>query len=220
VVLHGLAGHASAPERARNALELLPAVLEAVRELAAAQPSHPVLGPATLVATDVETSPASHNVIPDRVVVTLDWRVPPGPTAESMVREVEAAIAGRLPEVPEGFGVEVRTRRERQRTFTGVERNKDLYTPGFLLEADHPVARAAAGAVGRRDGEGPATVRLWTFATDGGWTSGVHGIPTVGFAPGEERFAHTNRERLDLAEAEWAFGRYPELVLAVMGAVG
>jgi hypothetical protein len=47
----------------------------------------------------------------------------------------------------------------------------------------------------------------------------VHRIPTVGFAPGEERFAHTNRERLDLTEARWAFERYPELILRVQGAL-
>jgi hypothetical protein len=62
-------------------------------------------------------------------------------------------------------------------------------------------------------------VRPWTFATDGGWTCGVHGIPTIGFAPGEERYAHTNRERLDLEEARWALERYPEMVVAIQDAL-
>jgi acetylornithine deacetylase/succinyl-diaminopimelate desuccinylase-like protein len=109
---------------------------------------------------------------------------------------------------------------EHQRTYTGYEEVRDLFTPGFLLGTEHQVARAAARAVGRRDApETPAVVRPWAFATDGGWSAGVHGIPTVGFAPGEERYAHTNRERLDLDEARWTFGRYPELVLAVQGAL-
>jgi acetylornithine deacetylase/succinyl-diaminopimelate desuccinylase-like protein len=78
---------------------------------------------------------------------------------------------------------------------------------------------AAARAAGRRNGSGPAAVRPWTFATDGGWSAGVHGIPTFGFAPGEERFAHTNRERLDLDEARWTFERYPDVILAAMAAL-
>jgi hypothetical protein len=41
----------------------------------------------------------------------------------------------------------------------------------------------------------------------------------VGFAPGEERFAHTNRERLDVEEARWAFARYPDLILALQHAL-
>ncbi|NIQ56347.1 MAG: YgeY family selenium metabolism-linked hydrolase, partial [Gammaproteobacteria bacterium] len=69
-------------------------------------------------------------------------------------------------------------------------------------------------------GQGPATIRPWAFATDGGWSCGIYGIPTVGFAPGEERYAHTNRERLDVEEARWALSRYPELILAVQGGVG
>ena len=78
---------------------------------------------------------------------------------------------------------------------------------------------AASEAVGRRDEGGPATIRPWQFATDGGWSCGVFGIPTVGFAPGEERFAHTNRERLDVEEARWGFARYPHLIAAVQRAV-
>ncbi len=65
-----------------------------------------------------------------------------------------------------------------------------------------------------------AEIRPWTFATDGGWSCGVFGIPTLGFAPGEERFAHTNRERLDLEEARWAYSRHTELILGVQRALG
>jgi acetylornithine deacetylase/succinyl-diaminopimelate desuccinylase-like protein len=71
--------------------------------------------------------------------------------------------------------------------------------------------------VGEATGRTPA-VRPWTFATDGGYTCGVHGIPTIGYAPGEERYAHTNRERLPLDEASVAFAAYPSLVRAVQAA--
>lgn len=223
VVLHGVAGHASAPERARNALDLLPHVLGAISDLAAmqAEATDPVLGPATVVATGVEdVLPESRNVIPDRAVVAVDWRVLPGTTEEAMIRSVEDALERRLPDPPEKMSLEVRFSRERQRTWTGIEEERALFTPGFLLEPGHPVVRAAARAVGsREDADEPARVRPWTFATDGGWACGVHGIPTVGFAPGEERYAHTNVERLGLEEGQWVLGRYPELIRAVMGAL-
>jgi putative selenium metabolism hydrolase len=218
--IHGLAGHASAPERAKNALDLLPQVLDAVKRLAEDQPEEPVLGRASVVATGVDVLPESPNVIPDLVSVTLDWRILPVQTKESLLARVERELARELGTVPEGWSVEVAMSQEHQRTYTGYEEVRDLFTPGFLLGTDHAIARAGARAVGRReDPDVPAAVRPWAFATDGGWSSGVHGIPTVGFAPGEERFAHTNRERLDLEEARWTFGRYPELVLAVQGAL-
>lgn len=218
VVLKGVAGHASAPERARNAIDLLPVVLEALAEVSADQPSNDLLGPATMAVTGIDASPSSRNVIPDTVVVALDWRVLPGTTSDDLVATVQAALQRRLPQLPEGHELTVRMAEEEQVTYTGIEHDRNLLTPGFLVAPDDPVVVAAASAIGRRQGEGPATVRPWTFATDGGWSCGVHGIPTVGFAPGEERHAHTNRERLDLDEARWAYDRYPALIEAVMTA--
>ncbi|MEQ8329042.1 MAG: M20/M25/M40 family metallo-hydrolase [Longimicrobiales bacterium] len=220
VVIRGLAGHASAPGRARNALDLLGDVLAAVRDLGADQASDPVLGPSTCTATMVDVKPESRNVIPDLAVVALDWRILPGDDDASLLERVRRALSVRIPEAPEGLSLEVRMAAEHQVTWTGQAEDKNLLTPGFLMDADHPVVRAAARAVGTRNDPGvPAAVRPWTFATDGGWSCGVHGIPTVGFAPGEERHAHTNRERLDVEEARWAFERHPHLVAAVQNAV-
>jgi putative selenium metabolism hydrolase len=216
VVLRGVAGHASAPERAANALDLLPRVLEAVAFVAADQATDPLLGPATLAATEVSVLPESRNVIPDLVVVALDWRILPGTTEEDLLDEVRTVVGRRLPTCPEDLSWEVRMAMETQTTYTGLHRDRSLLTPGFLVAADHPAVVAAAEAVGRRKGDGPARIRPWTFATDGGWTCGVHGIPTFGFAPGEERHAHTSTERLALDEAEWALARYPAMVAAAM----
>lgn len=219
VAIAGSAGHASVPERAHNALDLLGDVLAAIRDLADDQEADPVLGRSSLVATMVDVLPESRNVIPDSAVVTIDWRILPGDDDASLVARVEDAIRRRVPDPPEGLSYQVRMATELQRTYTGVEADRNLLTPGFLMDPDDPMIVAAAEAVGRREGGGPATVRPWQFATDGGWSCGIFGIPTVGFAPGEERYAHTNRERLDVEEARWGFGRYPGLVAAVQRAV-
>ena len=219
VVLQGVAGHASVPERASNALDLLGPALAAVRDLAREQPTDPVLGASSLVATMVDVQPETRNVIPDRVVLAVDWRVLPGADEEELLRSVGASLRNRIGAPPPGLRWDVRLAVEMQRTYTGLEREWRLFSPGFLMSPEHPVVRAAAQAVGRRSGSGPAEVRPWAFATDGGWSCGVHGIPTVGFAPGEERFAHTNRERLEVAEARWAFERYPHLVAGLQRAL-
>jgi acetylornithine deacetylase/succinyl-diaminopimelate desuccinylase-like protein len=219
IVLSGLAGHASAPQRARNALDLVPQVLRGLAELAERQDEDPILGRASLAPTQMDISPESRNVIPDRVVVVVDWRVLPGSTDEELENRIREALGFHLSRIPEGMGLEVRTAREWQETYTGVRELRNLFTPGFLMPEDHPVVVAAATAVGRRGGGGPARVRPWTFATDGGWSCGVFGVPTVGFAPGEERFAHTNRERLDLEEARWAFARHSHLIPALQEAL-
>ncbi len=215
--VHGLAGHASAPERARNPLAVLPSLIPALAAFAAALGSDPVLGRATLAPTMVETLPRSRNVIPDRLRVFVNWRVLPDTTPDSAVATLEAFLKEHV-ELPEGCSLEVRFATERQASFTGREADRGLFSPGFLLDAAHPVARAAAEAVTEATGRAPG-VRPWTFATDGGHSCGEHGIPTIGYAPGEERHAHTNRERLDLDDARVAYEAYPALIRAVMGAL-
>jgi len=215
VVLRGRAGHASAPDRALNALDLLPPVLQGLASLAGDQPEDDVLGRASLVPTAVDVLPESRNVIPDEVVVVVDWRVLPGSTDETLLAAVRGVLEEALPVVPEGMGVEVRMAMEAQTSYTGVSERRNLFTPGFLMAADDPVVVEAARAVGARNGGGMAAIRPWTFATDGGWSKGVFGIPTIGFAAGEERYAHTNRERWELAEAEWSLARHPDLILAL-----
>ncbi|HSU14829.1 M20/M25/M40 family metallo-hydrolase [Longimicrobium sp.] len=213
VEIHGVAAHASAPERGRNPNDLLPHVLLALRDLSEAQPGDPVLGRATLTPTVVECWPKSGNVIPDRVRITLDLRVLPGWNEAAAVEEIRARLAARVP-VAAGVRVEVLPGRATFRGWTGWAEENSNFTPGFLVPDEHPVVRAAAAALREATGRAPR-VRPWKFGTDGGHSCGTHGIPTIGFAPGCEALAHTNRERLELDPAREAFHAYPGLIRAV-----
>jgi putative selenium metabolism hydrolase len=216
VLIRGVAGHASAPERAANPVACLGGVVSAIEAFAATLGSDPVLGRSTLAITDVSTRPTSRNVIPDLATIVCDWRVLPAETPESARGALEVWLADHVRlEAP--LSAEVRIAREHQRTWTGVEDERLLFTPGFLLDSAHPVAVSAAAAIAEAMGREPA-LRPWTFATDGGHACGVHGIPAIGYAPGEERHAHTSTERLSLSEARAAYDAYPALIEAVQRA--
>lgn len=217
VEIHGRAAHASAPEHGCNPSHVLPHVLLALGELSEARPCHTVLGSATLTPTVIESWPKSGNVIPDRVRVTLDLRVLPGWDEESALAEIRERLAERVPAV-EGIRVEVLPGRVTHRAWTGWVDEHSNFTPGFLIPDDHPVVQAAAGALRAATARAP-TIRQWKFGTDGGHSCGTHGVPTIGYAPGVEALAHTNRERLDLASARTAFDAYPALIRAVQGAL-
>jgi acetylornithine deacetylase/succinyl-diaminopimelate desuccinylase-like protein len=217
VEVHGRAAHASAPERGRSPHQLLPHVLLALAELSDAQPRHPVLGRATLTPTVVESWPKNGNVIPDRVRVTLDLRVLPGWDEDGAVEEIGRHLAARVPPA-EGVRVDVLPGRATHLAWTGWEDEHSTFTPGFLMDDEHPVVEAAAEALRRAMGRMPA-VRQWKFGTDGGHSCGTHGVPTIGFAPGVEALAHTNRERLELESARAAFDAYPSLIRAVQAAL-
>lgn len=219
VEVRGLAGHASAPERAVNALDGVGPILDAVRSFAAVElgEADPVLGRSTIVPTDVIARPASRNVIPDSAVIALDWRLLPGLDAAAAEALLDAHLRERV-SLPEGLSFGLRYSVEHQRTWTGIERDWRMFGPGFLVPETHPIVAAAASAVETSTGRRPG-IRPWRFATDGRHTCGEHGIPTIGYAPGEERHAHTNTERLALDEARTAYEAYPTVVTAVLAAL-
>jgi acetylornithine deacetylase/succinyl-diaminopimelate desuccinylase-like protein len=216
VEITGVAGHASAPDRASNPVHVLPLVIPAIEAFNESLASDPVLGKASLAATAIETLPASFNVIPDVVRIVIDWRILPDTTADGAVNRLRSFLQGNV-ELPAPFHLDVRYSTERQRTWTGKQRDRRMYTPGFLMQPEAPIVRAALHTVATRTGSSPA-VRPWTFATDGGHTCGVHGIPTIGYAPGEERHAHTKTERLSIQAARVAWEVYPALIAAVQNA--
>lgn len=213
IEVRGIAGHASAPDRARNPLEALTALIPALRDFAARLPTDPVLGRSTLAPTRIDTFPKSNNVIPERVRITVDWRVLPGVTAEGAREELAAFLDERLA-LPGGCTLSVHCVSECQNNYTGRDMERVLFTPAFVIPDDHPVVTAAVRAVSDATGRTPA-IRPWSLATDGARTCGQHGIPTIGYAPGEERCAHMNRERLELAAARTVYDAYPSLIRAV-----
>lgn len=219
VQLRGVAGHASVPARARNALDGLGPLLAGVRAFATERLDHedPILGRSSIVATGVGSSPTSPNVIPDVATVTLDWRMLPGPAGPEALAELTDFLHARA-EIPADLSLDVRFSVERQHSWTGLEKDWEVFGPGFVIDPDHAVVRAAARAVEAATGVAPR-VRPWEFATDGRHTAGDHGIPTIGYAPGREADAHTNTERLELEPARRVFEAYPSLIWALFEAV-
>lgn len=90
-------------------------------------------------------------------------------------------------------------------TYTGYRLKAPVIFPPFGLSVDHPLlttAKATPDAVLRRD----IPIGVWRFATDGGHLMAA-GIPTIGFAPGQESLAHSSREHIQI----------DDLVTAVVG---
>ena len=194
VAFTGLSTHASAPERGRNPHYAAARFLLRLEQLPMLR--HETFGGSTVAPTLVGCDQTSGNVTPGTIEVFLDWRNVPGETHEQVIERLTPLARAVEAEV-EGVTVAVEVVGRPVRSYTGLETTLPA-TNGYETPADDPVLLAAQRSLETTLGR-PIEIGTWTFATDGGHLA-AHGITTIGFAPGEERFAHTIHDQVDLAK--------------------
>lgn len=208
----GHSAHASVPHLAVNPHYGAAAFLAHLPALAMAQDS--TLGDSTVAPTLYATDQISPNVTPGNVYLTLDWRSVPSESPAQIVAKIESLLDTSLAtETLHDIQATVEIATNELVTYTGMAETFPTIFPSFLLPEDHPLLQAARTALvevlGRDEG-----IDVWRFATDGGHLMNA-GIPTIGFGPGDERLAHTNQERISLAQMAEAVVAYAALILAL-----
>ena len=184
----GKAVHASTPELGENAILKMRPVLDALEMMTANLPTDPVLGAGTQVVTMVE-SPHTPNSVPGWCQATIDRRLTPGETPESVITEIESAIAG--------LGASAELPIQPVKSWTGIDLSGPAFFPGWLLPEDHPLIEVGKMTCAALWGEIPA-VDVWKFSTNGTYSGGAAGIPSLGFGPMEEQYVHTQEDQVDL----------------------
>jgi len=212
VVTHGRACHASRPSLGENAIYSAMRLVFGV-ELLASQLAinDQALGSGSLAVTQIESSAGSRNVIPDRCEFVIDRRLTLGETEARALAEVQQVI------LREGVRADVWVPEFAITSYTGqILRGREVY-PAWLMPEEHPLVKAALRAVERTLGARPR-LGTWAFSTDGVYTMGEVGIPTVGFGPGDERLAHAANECIaldDVLRAAHVYARMAQEILAL-----
>ena len=85
------------------------------------------------------------------------------------------------------------------------------YYPTWETPDDAPGVQAAKTAYREAFAEEPE-VGFWTFSTNAVATAGMHGIPTIGFGPGHEHFAHAPNEQTEVEHLVKSAAFYTSLV--------
>ena len=205
ITLRGRAAHGAQPELGDNALYKAARVLAAVEALGDDLEDDDFLGRGTVVASDIECRTPCRNAVPDLVHLYIDRRLTAGEDADAALARL-AALDG-LTERDE-----VTLERYQSKAWTGADVEMDKAYPAWTTPADHPLVVEACAAVEDVLGAAPRVGR-WSFSTNGVATRGLLGIPTVGFAPGDEDLAHTTREHVavdDLVRATAVYARLAE----------
>ncbi len=212
VVTHGRACHASAPWMGKNALYRAATVIQAIERRALeidTLSGDPLFGKSTLAMTDVTCTPGARNIIPDSCAMYVDYRFLPGETMETVKTSLERYLAS------DKIEADVRISREDRLTYTGLEVKGQKYIPAFGLDEGHVLVQEASRAVRDVLPHDPKIYR-WNFATDGGWSMGKLGIPTIGFSPCEEHLAHTVDEYVRIDSLVSAAKVYAAIIVRLL----
>jgi len=194
----GRAAHASQPHLGENAiLKMLP-VVSALEGMNGSLPVDPVFGAGNQVVTMIE-GPHTPNSVPSWCEVAVDRRLVPGETAESVLTGIRSVV--------EPLGARARIPEQPVLTHTGLRLDWPAFYPGWLLPETDPLVTAGQATAAALWGTEPA-VGVWRFSTDGAYSAGVAGIPTLGFGPQEEKYVHTAQDQVDLGKLRKAAAWY------------
>jgi putative selenium metabolism hydrolase len=188
VRMPGKAAHASTPELGDNAILKMRPVLDALEAMTETLPVDPILGQGTQVVTVIE-SPHTPNSVPSWCELTIDRRLTPGETPESVVAAIETALMG--------SGATVELPIQPVRSWTGLDLSAPAFFPGWLMPEEHPLLGIGKLTYAALWGTLPQ-VDVWKFSTNGTYSAGQAGIPTLGFGPMEEQYVHTPDDQVDL----------------------
>jgi len=185
----GVSCHGSAPERGVNAVYKMAPIVADIERLNERLGGEPFLGKGTVTIAKIRSTSPSLCAVADSATIHLDRRLAATDTLESAAREIEE-----LPSV-KAAGAEVVVLDYAVPSWRGLTYPTKKYYPTWLLPEDHPLLNAGVGTYEQLFGNAPAVSR-WVFSTNGVAVMGMHGIPCIGFGPGNEVFAHMATEQI------------------------
>mgnify|MGYP001019714073 CR=1 FL=1 len=193
VVTKGRSCHASAPERGDNAVVKMSEIIQQITALNKKLRQDKFLGKGTVAVTSVECKTPSLNAVPDECTIYLDRRLTLGETLRSSVDEIK-----RLPAVKK-TGAKVEVLYYDATAWTGLKVGQEKYFPTWVLPESHKLVQAGVKAGRIALGKDPV-VDKWVFSTNGVATAGRLKIPTIGFGPSNEIYAHTVKENMPVSD--------------------
>jgi putative selenium metabolism hydrolase len=202
VSFQGISAHGSAPERGRNAIYMASRTCLEVEKLNERLRRDDFLGKGSVTVTEFVSGSPSLCAVADSARIHLDRRLTAGETRESALAEVQELVKG-LAAAPEVL-------QYREKAYTGKEYGMEKYYPTWKLEPDHPAITRGEGVFRALFKKEPR-VDKWTFSTNAVAITGIHGIPCIGFGPGDEVMAHAPNEKVpidDLVRAAAFYALY------------
>jgi putative selenium metabolism hydrolase len=203
----GLSCHGSAPERGVNAVYKMAPIIADIEKLNERLPAKPPLGKGTVTISHIRSRSPSLCAVADGCTIHLDRRLTVGETEETSVKEILGLPSAKA------AGATAKVLVYETPSYTGKVFPFKKYFPTWEFPESTPHVQAAIQGYKDTFGKDPE-VGHWTFSTNGIATAGLHNIPTVGFGPGHEHFAHAPNEQTEVDQIVKAAAFYAGFVEA------
>ena len=184
----GVSAHGAMPERGDNAIYKASRAAIEIEKLNERLKTDEFLGKGTVVVSQIVSESPSLCAVPDKCAIHLDRRLTWGETKESAIAEVRDAI---------GDDAKIVVPIYEKRSFKGENHPQEKYFPTWKFPEQHFLVQAGMEAA-RLVLEREPLVGKWTFSTNGVATAGKHKIPSIGFGPGNEIYAHSPNESVPI----------------------
>jgi len=201
----GISCHGSAPERGVNAVYKMAGIIADIESLNEGLEPRDPLGKGTVTISEIRSTSPSLCAVADGCTIHLDRRLTIGETEETSVAEIEALPSVQVAEAT------VTVLDYAVPSYTGLTYPTRKYYPTWETPEDHSGVNAALAAHQGAFGE-DAEVGFWVFSTNAVATAGMLDIPTIGFGPGHEKFAHAPNEQVEIEHLVRSSAFYTALV--------
>lgn len=201
VTCHGRAAHTAAAR-----VTGVNAIAKAAKAILALEKDidrfHPAVGKPVISVNTIQAGIA-HNVVPSQCTFSIDRRLIPGETRESVVAEIVATLDD-IASQDAAFRYEL-----------DVDPLKN-HIPANITEASSPIVQALQASITKVTGQEPEYFVAWSGATDGRFYRQA-GIDTVGYGPGGEN-AHGANEAVQIDDLVTQARVYVETITRMLSA--
>ena len=214
IVAKGRSAHAASNYLGDNAIYKLLPIIERISHIEPQLGDHDFLGQGRITVTDMDVKTPSINAVPDEAVIYIDRRITFGEEPQAELERLKDIIGER-----DDIHAEILVYDEP--SYTGFVFPLDKIYPAWSYEEDEPIVAAGLRAAETLFGETDSG--KWDFSTNGIYWAGKAGIPSIGFAPGNEIHAHTVLDQVPLEDVvrstEW-YALFPLILLATLNGSG
>lgn len=201
----GISCHGSAPERGENAIYKMAAIVQEIEELNKRLKHDDFLGKGTVTISHIRSTAPSLCSVSDGCTIHLDRRLTAGETDESAMNEIR-----NLPSFQKG-NAKIRVLEYDTPSYTGLKYPTRKYYPTWHFEESDSHVQASVKSY-RDIFDAEPKVDKWTFSTNGVATAGMFGLPTIGFGPANEIYAHGPQDQCPVDHLTKAMMFYAALV--------